>query len=68
MAARRPLIIDANNRTSELPSGDTVVGVPIYLPLGLRTGDTAALPLSSDYKLTIALRSGGMATIQVVLS
>ncbi|MFE3969036.1 hypothetical protein [Stenotrophomonas sp. YIM B13575] len=64
MAARRPLVLDESNRTRELPTGDTLAGVPLYLPVGLRTGVTVFLPLSTAYMLTIGLRAGGTFDVQ----
>ncbi len=68
MAARRPLVLDASNRTRELPTGDILVGMPVYLRVGLRSGATASLPLSTDYRLAIGLQAGGTATIQATLT
>lgn len=64
MAARRPLVLDESNRTRELPTGDTLAGVPFYLPVGLRTGATVRLPLSTTYRLTVGLRVGGTFDVQ----
>lgn len=64
MAARRPLVLDASNRTRELPAGDILVGVPLYLPVGLRSGGTIFLPLPTTYVLTVGLRAGGTFDVQ----
>lgn len=68
MAARRPLVLDASNRIGELPAADSLVGMPVYLRIGLRSGATASLPLSTDYRLAIGLQAGGTATIQATLT
>ncbi|WP_414609710.1 hypothetical protein [Stenotrophomonas pavanii] len=59
MAARRPLVLDASNRTRELPVGDILVGVPLQLAVGLRAGGVFNVALSSTYTITIGLRAGG---------
>ncbi len=64
MAARRPLVLDASNRTRELPAGDNLIGVPLYLPVGLRSGGIVSLPLSTPFTLTIGLRAGGTFDVQ----
>lgn len=68
MAARKPLVLDAGNRTAELPAGDSITGVPVFLRIGLRAGGTASLPLSTSYALTIGLRAGGTVDIQATLT
>lgn len=66
MAARRPLVLDASNRTSELPAGDTLIGAQVKLPVSLRTGGTTALPLNTSYMLAIGLRAGGAFNVQAI--
>ncbi|OBU70216.1 hypothetical protein [Stenotrophomonas maltophilia] len=68
MAARRPLVLDASNRTRELPTDEFLAGIPLYLRVGLRAGGSVALPLSTDYTLTIGLRDGGNAVIQATVA
>lgn len=68
MAARKPLVLDAGNRVAELPSGDTVTGVPVFLRVGLRTGTVVSIPLSTSYTLTIGLRAGGTVAVQATLT
>lgn len=62
MANRRPLTV-VNGRIKELPTTDTVIGVPLKLPVGAAAG-VVYLPLSSTYTLTIGLRAGGTFTVQ----
>lgn len=68
MAARKPLVLDGANRIAELPSGDTVTGMPLYLRVGLRTSTVVSVPLTSGYALTIGLRAGGTASVQAELT
>lgn len=67
MAARRPIVTIAG-RLKELPTADTLIGVPVFLRIGLQNGTAVALPLSTSYTLTIGLQAGGTATIQATLS
>lgn len=62
MAARRPIVL-VNGRKKELPTADTLVGVPLKLTVGTRTG-VFALALTSTYALTIGLRAGGTFNVQ----
>lgn len=62
MANRRPLTV-INGRIKELPTTDTVIGVPLKLPVGTAAG-VVYLPLSSTYTLTIGLRTGGTFNVQ----
>ncbi len=64
MTARKPLVLDAANRVAELPAGDTVIGTPLQLQVGLRVGGVFGVALSSTYTLTIGLRAGGTFTVQ----
>ena len=62
MAARRPLVL-VNGRKKELPAADTLIGVPLKLPVGTAAG-VVYLPLSSTYTLAIGLRAGGTFNVQ----
>ncbi len=62
MAARRPLVL-VNGRKKELPTADTLIGVPLKLPVGTAAG-VVYLALSTNYTLTIGLRAGGTFNVQ----
>ncbi len=62
MAARRPLVL-VNGRKKELPTADTLIGVPLKLPVGTAAG-VVYLALSTTYTLTIGLRAGGTFNVQ----
>lgn len=62
MAARRPLVL-VNGRKKELPTADTLIGVPLKLPVGTAAG-VVYLPLSSTYMLAVGLRAGGTFNVQ----
>lgn len=64
MAARRPLVLDASNRTRELPAGDILIGVPLQLAVGLRAGGVFNVALTSTHAMTIGLRAGGTFDVQ----
>lgn len=62
MAARRPIVL-VNGRKKELPTADTLIGVPLRLPVGTAAG-VVYLPLSSTYMLAVGLRAGGTFNVQ----
>lgn len=51
MAARKPLVINANGLQAELPAGDTLLGVPIGLQV-LRV-DNTLINVPGTYDATI---------------
>lgn len=67
MAARRPIVSDAGRRR-QLPAGDTLAGVPAYLPAYQAGGALLKLALNLDYSLTAYQAGGSTLTIQVVLN
>ena len=67
MTARRP-IVSADGRRRQLPPGDTLLGVPAYLPAYQAGGAMLRLALNLDYSLTVALAGGGSLSVQVVLN
>ncbi len=67
MAARRPLVLDASNRTRELPADDVLVGVPLQVAIGLRAGGVFHIALTSVYAMTIGLRMGGTFNVQATV-
>lgn len=67
MTARRP-IVSAGGRRRQLPPGDSVLGVPAYLPAYQQDGTLLKLALNLDYALTAYTAAGAGLTIQVVLN
>ena len=67
MTARRP-IVSAGGRRQQLPAGDTLLGVPAYLPAYQSTGAMLRVGLNLDYGLTVALAAGGSLTVQVAIN
>jgi len=51
-----------------LPAGDTLLGVPSYLPAYQVAGTMLKLALNLDYSLTVAQAGGGSLSVQVVLN
>lgn len=68
MAARRP-IVSRNGRRQQLPAGDTLLGVPAYMPAYQASGALLRLALNlNNYSLPAQLAVGGMLSIQVVIN
>lgn len=67
MAARRPLV-RRGGRNQQLPSGDTLLGLPVYLPAYNRSGALLKLSLNTNYSLSVTTRSGSILTVQVALN
>jgi len=67
MAARRPLV-RRGGRNQQLPPGDTLLGLPVYLPAYTRSGALLKLSLNSNYSLPVTTRAGGAVNVQVVLN
>ena len=67
MTLRRPLV-RVNGRTEQLPPGDTLLGVPVYLPAYQAGGVMLRLALNLDYSLPVTLTGGGVLNVKVVLN
>lgn len=67
MAARRP-IVSAGGRRQQLPAGDTLLGVPAYLPVHQQSGAMLRVGLDLDYGLPVTLAAGGSLTVQVAIN
>lgn len=67
MTARRP-IVSADGRRRQLPPGDTLAGVPVYLPAYQAGGAMLRLALNLDYSLPVTLAGGSVLNVQVVLN
>ena len=67
MAARRP-IVRAGGGDKQLPAGDTLLGVPAYLPAYQQGGLMLKLALNLNYALTAYTAAGAGLAIQVVLN
>lgn len=67
MAARRPIVSDGGRR-KQLPAGDTLLGVPAYLPAYTQGGALLKLALNLDYSLTAYNQAGTGLSIQVVIN
>lgn len=67
MAARRP-IVRTGGGNRQLPAGDTLLGVPAYLPAYTQAGGLLKLALALDYSLTAYTQAGAGLTIQVVIN
>lgn len=67
MTARRP-IVSVGGRRRQLPPGDTLQGVPAYLPAYQAGGAMLKLALDLDYSLPVTLTGGGVLNVKVVLN
>lgn len=67
MAARRP-IVSKGGRRQQLPAGDTLLGVPAYMPAYQASGTLLRLALNLNYSLTAYNQAGTALTIQVVIN
>lgn len=68
MAARRPIVRNGG-RDQQLPAGDTLLGVPAYMPAYQANGALLRLALNlNNYSLPAQLAGGGMLSIQVVIN
>ena len=67
MVARRSLV-RVQGKVRQLPPGDTLQGVPAYLPAYQAGGAMLRLALNLDYSLPVTLAGGGVLNVQVVLN
>lgn len=67
MTARKPLV-SAGGHSRQLVDGDTLLGVPAYLPAYQTGGALLKLALNLDYSLTAYNAAGDGLTIQVVIN
>lgn len=67
MAARRP-IVRTGGRDQQLPAGDTLLGVPAYMPAYKESGVLLRLALNLNYSLPAKLAGGGTLSIQVAIN
>lgn len=67
MAARRPIVYNGGRR-QQLPAGDTLLGVPAYIPAYQSSGALLRLALALDYSLAAYNQAGTALNIQVVLN
>lgn len=67
MAARRP-IVRTGGRDQQLPAGDTLLGVPAYMPAYQANGALLRLALNLNYSLPAQLAGGGVLSVQVVIN
>lgn len=67
MATRRPLV-RAAGRTRQLPAGDTLAGIPIYVPAYQRSGAALKLLATITYGIAVTTRGGATLNVQAVLN
>lgn len=68
MTARRPVVI-VSGKNRQLPVGDTLLGVPVYLPVYLQSGSMLNIPInSSTTTLSVNLQTGGSLNVGVAIN
>ena len=67
MAVRRPLV-RAGGKDQQLPAGDTLAGLPLYVRAHTQASTVLRLALDTDYALTAYTRAGAALSVQVVLN
>lgn len=67
MTQRRPIVRNGG-RDEQLPPGDTLAGLPVYLRAYQQSGAALRLSLNTNYALTAYTQAGTGLTIQVVLN
>lgn len=65
MAARRPLVLK-DGRPQQLPPGDVLVGMPVFVPAFQRDGTQVKLLLTSSMTLPVFNRAGLALQVQVI--
>jgi len=58
MATRRPLV-RVGGRTKQLPLGDSMLGVPVYLPATQQNGTFLKVAINSSTYTVAATKQGG---------
>ena len=67
MATRRP-IVSVAGKNRQLPSGDSLAGLPVYVPAYQTSGTALKLALTASYGLVAFNSAGAGLNIQVVLN
>lgn len=64
---RRPLV-RKNGRTQQLPPGDSLLGLPLYVPAFTQAGASLRISLTTFYALPVENRAGKTLQVQVLLN
>lgn len=68
MAARRPVVV-VSGKQRQLPAGDILLGVPVYLPVYLQSGSMLNVPInSSTMTVAVNLQAGGSLNVGVAIN
>lgn len=67
MTGRRPLV-QAGGKTQQLPPGDTLLGLPLFVPVAKQSGALLRLSLTTTYGIPVQTRAGTSVAVQVVLN
>ncbi|WP_158892501.1 MULTISPECIES: hypothetical protein [unclassified Pseudomonas] len=64
---RRP-IVRKNGRYEQLPPGDSLLGLPLYVPAFTQAGTSLRISLTTLYALPVDDRAGKTLQVQVLLN
>lgn len=67
MAARRPLV-RSGGKDTQLPAGDSIAGMPIYMRAYTQAGSALRLSLDINYALSAYKQDGSALKVQAVLN
>lgn len=67
MASRRPLVNEGGYHR-ELPAGDSLLGVPVSVPVLLNSGSLTRIAVTSNNTLPVLLSTGASSSIPVVIN
>ncbi|NWD49008.1 hypothetical protein [Pseudomonas gingeri] len=65
MTVRRPLVLK-DGHPQQLPAGDTLMGVPVFVPAFRRGGAAVRLLLTTTMTLPVITRAGSALQVQVI--
>lgn len=67
MASRRPLVRNGG-RTQQLPSGDTLLGLPLFVPAYQQGGAMLRLAMTATYAVQVTRQSGAIFNVSAVMN
>lgn len=67
MAARRPLV-RKDGRIQQLPHGDTLLGLPLFVPAYQRGGGMLRLAMTAAYAIQVGRVAGAPLNVSAVMN
>lgn len=65
MVVHRPLVLK-NGHQQQLPPGDVIAGIPVFVPAFLRSGAPVRLLLTSNMTLPVFKQAGTALQVKVI--